>query len=189
MELSKQLETEFEYWETIEYLGGFIWRMNHDAADGRLEMNNAIKKDLHDAEKIVETLVSELFVLFGVVHPKNCPQKNAEGRMPEAPPGMIWYWDWYYKTKTEWNRAEYEKIICSACALCEGVEVFIQGNTIPCTAWDGTLYNLGRPYQCAMVDFGRLWNEERLFAEIKKVGGEEAISKFKMKESELRAIT
>jgi len=191
MELLKQPETELEYWESIESLGGFVWRMNHDASHGRFKMSEEIEKDLCDVNKIIETLVSELFVLFGVVHPKNCPARryNDDGiEMVTAPPGMIWYWDWYYKMKTEWNQAEYEKIICSACALCKGAEAFIRGNTIPCTVWNGMLYKLKRSYQCAMLGSSSLWDEEKLFAEIRKVGGEESINKFKAKEAELKAV-
>lgn len=189
MELLKHPETEIEYWEAIESIGGFVWRMNHDASHGRFEMTEKIEKDISDASQIMEMLVSELFVQFGVVHPKDCPRRNAEGKMPESPAGMSWYWDWYHKMKTEWNRAEYEKIICSACALCKGADAFIQGNTIPCTVWSGTLYQLYKPYQCAMlIDSNGPWKKEKLFTKIKKVGGKEAIDKFKAKEVELRAI-
>ena len=189
MNLAKHPVTEIEYWAIIESLGGFIWRMNHDAADGRFQMTKEAEKDLSDARQVMEALVSELFVQFGVVHPNDCPRKNAEGKMPEAPAGMSWYWDWYHKTKMAWNRAEYEKIICSACALCEGAEAFVRGNAIPCAAWKGTLYQLSMPYQCAMVDSACSWKwkEEQLIAEIRKIGGEEAVLKFKAKETELKA--
>lgn len=35
MELQKQPETEMEYWQAIEMLGGFAWSMNHDLALSR----------------------------------------------------------------------------------------------------------------------------------------------------------
>jgi hypothetical protein len=48
------------------------------------------------------------------------------------------------------------------------------------------LYQLRIPYQCAMLGSGNPWGEEQLLAKIRKVGGEEAIGKFKAKEAELR---
>ena len=95
MELKKWPETELEYWKTIESLGGFIWRMNHDAADGRFEMTSGIERNLMDAQKIMEQLVSGLFVPFGVVHPKDCPKMGYGQELPEPPPGFVWYWVWY----------------------------------------------------------------------------------------------
>ena len=162
MELTKHPKTELEYWATIEFLGGMVWHIEHEAAHGRFEVNEGLEKDLCDARQIMEMLASELFELFGVVHPKDCPRRNSEGEIPEAPTGMVWYWDWYEGMKAGFYKAEYEKLICSACALCEGVEAFISGNTIPCTVWRGMLYQLSRPYLCAMLSSGPQWSKVKL---------------------------
>lgn len=181
-------ETEMGYWELIESIGGYIWHTNHDASHGRIHLTAEDKARLNHLQELNNQLVDELFELFGVVHPKNCPQIRYDGpAIPVAPPGMIWYWDWYGKMKSEFKQAEYEKIICSACALCEGIDIFIQGNWIPCTVYRGIIYTLSRPYQCAMLDDFPSWDETKLFTEIKKIGGEEAISRFKTKEFELKA--
>jgi hypothetical protein len=187
VELKEWPGTELAYWRTIETLGGFIWRLNHDAADGRITMTPGMEKDLQDAQKIQESLVSELFVRFGVIHPKDCPQRKADGEMPSAPLGTMWYWDWYRKMKAESCRDEYEKIICSACPLSEGVEAFIATNTIPCTAWRGSLYNLPQPSVCAMLHMGPQWSRRKLIANIRAKGGAEAVPRFKAKEAELKA--
>ncbi|MFA6042309.1 MAG: hypothetical protein WCV85_04400 [Patescibacteria group bacterium] len=37
MKLEKQPETELEYWQAIESLGGFSWHTRHDMSHGRIE--------------------------------------------------------------------------------------------------------------------------------------------------------
>ena len=38
--------SEIFLWLAIEELGGFLWRMNHDLADGRIDSTPGIEKDL-----------------------------------------------------------------------------------------------------------------------------------------------
>ena len=111
--------------------------------------------------------------------------------MPSAPLGMMWYWDWYNKMKAESYRDEYEKLVCSACPLSEGVETFISSNYIPCTAWNGCLNHLPQPFACAMLYRGSQdsWSRRKLLAHIKAKGGAEAVQKFEAKEAELKAAT
>ncbi len=41
----------------INSLGYFIWRMNHDAADGRITITPAMEKDLQNAQLSIEFAV------------------------------------------------------------------------------------------------------------------------------------
>ena len=76
MELEKYPQKEEECWAAIEALGGFIWSINHDAADGRIEMTEGVKKELADAQRISEKLISEISERFGVIPPKDCPPQR-----------------------------------------------------------------------------------------------------------------
>ncbi len=185
MKLTKQPETEMEYWMTIESIGGFIWRMNHDMGDGRIESTPEIEQNLSDAGKIQERLVSEISQ-FGVIAPKDCPRTKIGEEQPKAPKGKTWYWDWYHKMKNKFHAAEYEKIICSACPLCEGVERFTSLNCIPCKPWRGMLYQLREPFSCAIISHSGDWNREELLDEIRKEGGDDAVVKFEAKEIMLK---
>ncbi|KKQ45755.1 MAG: hypothetical protein US63_C0011G0023 [Candidatus Moranbacteria bacterium GW2011_GWC2_37_8] len=184
MELKKWPETEMEYWTSIEGLGGFVWRMNHDLADGRIEESKGMNKDLKDAQEIMEKLVSEIFIKFSVVAPQNCPRKEFDKEMPKAPEGQIWYRDWCNKMKKEAYAGAYAKIICSACPLSEGLEKYISLGQVPCGVFSGYIYELRKPYECAMLSSH--WTREKLLAEIQKEGGDDAVSAFEKKEKELK---
>jgi hypothetical protein len=91
--LKKHPETEIEYWSAIEALGGFIWRMNHDLADGRIkDSTGGIDRDITEARKVSAQLVEELWEKFGVVAPKNCPQLTLEQRMAGQVPPRTSFW-------------------------------------------------------------------------------------------------
>lgn len=189
MELKKQPETELEYWETIEGLGGFIWRMNHDLSDGRIEdPTGGIDKDISDARTISDRLVRELGEKFGVIHPSDCPKMEIGQELPPAPEGKIYYWDWYKNMKAEVYKADYEKLICSACPFSEGVERMMSlGGVIPCSVFSGMIYRLLAPYACAMVR-DDLWSTDRLYSEIQSQHGDDALTIFKTKEEELKSM-
>lgn len=133
MEPEKWPETELEYFMTIEALGGFIWRTEHDLADGRiLDPDNKISEEIQKERGLSEKLVGELTEKFNVVHPKDSQTGFGKPPLP-APAGKIYYWDWYRKMKDEWLTAEFEKTICSACPYCEGLGKFIaSGGTVYC---------------------------------------------------------
>jgi len=189
MELTKQPETEMEYWDTIESLGGFAWQMNHDLADGRItDPKGGIAKDIVDARKISDRLVTELGEKFGVIHPKDCPRVESGQEKPPAPEGKIYYWDWYHKMKTESYQREYEGIICSACPFSEGVERMIAtSGRIPCRLFQGSMSRLRAPHVCGMISWGGL-TEEQLFLQIRTEKGEDALVAFKAKMEKLLSV-
>jgi len=61
--------SEVYLWLTIEGLGGFVWRMNHDLADGRIDSTPGIEKDLIDMRENIEYAVGQL-TRFGIEDPK-----------------------------------------------------------------------------------------------------------------------
>jgi len=186
MEFAKQPETEVEYWEAIEALGGYIWRTKHDLADGRMTSNDEIEKSLQSAGQLSERLVAEIGEKFGIIHPKDCPKFEFGQTPPLAPEEKTYYWDWYKRMKQEVYRKEYEGLICSACPLSTGLEHMVAlGGVIPCGVWKGTIYRLRIPYQCAMIDNGD-WSEKKLHEEIGKEVTQSALAQFKNKEKELR---
>lgn len=79
----------------------------------------------------------------------------------------------------------YEKIICSACPFSTGVKNM--AGTIPCGKINGMIYRLQPPYKCGMLEFGQ-WTEEELYKEIRKKGGEAAITRFKIKQAGIKAL-
>lgn len=189
MELQKQPETEMEYWEAIEGLGGFAWRMNHDLADERIrDPSGGIDLDIQDARQISARLVSELGKKFGVIPPQDCPKIELGQKPPKAPKGKIYYWDWYNKMKNRAYSIDYEKIICSACPFSKGVKKMISlGGQIPCGAFRGFLYRLDAPYRCGMLGIDD-WSEEKFQQGIIRKGGEAALVRFRIREAGLKAL-
>jgi len=188
MELTKQPETELEYWVAIEELGGFVWRMNHDLGDGRIEdPTGKIDQAIASAREISERLVTELS-RFGVIHPKDCPEVPLGQKPPPAPEGKIYHWDWYKKMKTESYQRAYDGIICSACPFSKGVEHMIAlGGVIPCSVFHGMLYRLRAPHACGMID-GRFnfWTEAMLSKRIRhRKNGKAILAAFRAKRAEL----
>jgi hypothetical protein len=186
VELVKQPETEVEYWEAIEALGGYIWSTNHSLCHGRMEPSVEIEKFLQSAGEMSERLVVEIGEKFGVIHPKDCPRVEVDQTPPPAPEGKTYYWDWYKRMKQDVYRKEYEDLICSACPLSDGLERMVAlGGIIPCGVFRGTIYRLRAPYQCAMTEH-EIWSEQKLHEEIAKKAGETALSQFQKKERELK---
>jgi len=187
MELIKQPQTELDYWEIIEFLGGFIWRLNHDLAAGRIDdPKGKIAQDIKVDARQLQKRLNEASEKFGIILPENCPRVEPGKEAPPAPEGKIYYWDWYYKMKDIAYRADYEKIICSACPFSEGVEIMKIG-VIPCGIFRGTVYGLNAPYACAMLTSLDVWTEEKLCCEIFNQHGMEALKKFTTKLKELKA--
>ncbi|MDD4412225.1 MAG: hypothetical protein PHR00_01105 [Patescibacteria group bacterium] len=174
------------YWLAIESLGGFVWSTKHDLGHGRIEKTASLEKELTEAQEILGKLASELS-RFGIILPEECPQVKSGEEKPTAPAGKMWYWDWYNKMKTEYYTAEYEKIVCSACPLSEGVEEFISANHIPCSVFPGIIYHLAKPFFCTMV-YTKTWDKKNLLKEIEKIGGVEAVISFEKKEAELEIV-
>jgi hypothetical protein len=184
--IKKEPQTEMEYWEAIESLGGVSFSICHDLADSRIkDPNGDLAKTAKEASELSERLVSEL-KKFGVIHPKDCPKTKTGEKKPRPPKGKKYYWDWYEKMSKAYYKAENEKIICSACPF--GPKLHERGASshhISCDVFSGIIYKLCIPFECAMVS-SDMWGRQRLFQEISKRGGEAALIKFKIKEAGLK---
>jgi len=187
MKLKKQPETEVEYWEAIEELGGYIWSTNHELCHGRIEDEDGkIAKSIEEATQISERLVTELGEKFGVIHPRDCPRVEPGQPIPPPPDGKVYYRDWYKRMKEACYRQDYEGIICSACPFSEGLQRMIElGNVIPCGIFSGMIYRLHAPYECGMLGVDG-WSIEKLYAEIIGRSGQDGLAQFQKKEKELR---
>ena len=51
--------SEIFLWFYIENMGGFLWRMNHDLADGRIESTPGIEKDTGSQGKNIFQLFTQ----------------------------------------------------------------------------------------------------------------------------------
>jgi hypothetical protein len=69
--------SEIYLWLFIEATGGFLWRMNHDLADGRIDSTPGIEKDLVMMQENIEYAASQL-ERFGIPGPSDDK-----------------YWEWY----------------------------------------------------------------------------------------------
>jgi hypothetical protein len=187
MELKRHPETELEYWAIIEELGGFIFYLNHDLADGRIQSTPEMEKDIVDARKISKQLVGELRAKFGVVAPEDCPKREYGKKMPDPPSGLKWYWVWYEEMKEKAHKESYNGMICSACPLSEGVEKYISLGNVPCGVWSGMIYQLVQPFLCAMAR-SRIWTEKQLLEKIFEKGGQDAVTAFNNKRRELIGV-
>ena len=129
MELKKHPETQEEYWEAIEGLGGMVWRMGHDLGDGRIEETKGIQKDIDDMNAMLVQLVAEIEEKFNVIPQEKTPKKeNPEDKLPRAPEGSIYYWDWYHKMKLQILENDYKALICSACPFAMSLDNFMLYN-------------------------------------------------------------
>jgi hypothetical protein len=191
LKLKKWPETELEYYEIIEGLGGFIWSMNHDLGDGRIEdPEGKIDADIEEARQLSDQLVSELDDKFGVIHPRDCPEREIGEKPPPPPDGKTYYWDWYNRMQRISYEKEYEGLICSACPFSLGVEKMLTTRTIPCSQFSGSLYRLRPPHCCGMLESAcGHWTETFLYDRIFSEHGNDALETFKAKEKELEAAS
>ena len=187
VKLKKQPETEMEYWEAIEGLGGYIWSSRHGLGNGCIvDESGEVTRSIVEAQAILEGLVGELDGKFGVIHPKDCPRDSGAPDVPPPPPeGKTYYWPWYKRMKAAFYQKEYEATICSACPLSEGIEQMIaMGGDVPCGVFSGMMRRLTRPFVCGMLHGGG-WSREKLECKIVEKGGGGALATFKAKEREL----
>lgn len=79
---------------TISSLGAFMWKMQHDLADGRIEESELVAKDLILAQEKIEFAVDQI-KRFGVEKPKD------NGRA--TPEYWAWFrwWDQYAKSLSD----------------------------------------------------------------------------------------
>lgn len=179
-------DTELNIWKIIESLGGISWRMNHDAADGRISFSSKDEEFISNCRCVQEGLIEILKTKYNVIPPQECPIVDFGQTRPTAPKGKVYYWDWCGSMVKEHYTSEYEKIICSACALHENDGVEKMRSHVPCDVYPGIIYQLDHPWECAMLQLGHstrgvFWTEEKLFEEIKKKGGEASLKRFKQK--------
>ncbi len=92
-ELKKTLDecSEIFLWAAIEQLGGFLWRMNHDMADGRIQSTPDIEADMIMMGENQEYAIDQL-ARFGVPDPR-------EGKRKE-------YMEWYKIWKDYWETVD-----------------------------------------------------------------------------------
>lgn len=192
IELKNQPQTEEEYWRVIEDLGAFQFGTNHGLAHESIkDPDGKIRESLESAHTLQQTLAREISEKFGVILPQDYPNKESRDGQPPAPEGKTYYWDWYEAQKRLALTAGYDKIICSACPLSEGLEAYIRagGERIPCKPFTGTMYKLVFPYSCGMVSpSAGDWTRSDLMENIIKEGGLVAANEFIAKEEKLRNI-
>ena len=122
----REPETEEDYWEIIEGLGGLGWRMNHDLADGR-PWTAGTEGSVTSIHSQLESIVLVACLKFGIIHP----------HQPElTPEGTREYWEWYGGTKAKIFGNEYDRSVCSSCAMSEGKERY-DGGGVPCKLVNG----------------------------------------------------
>ncbi len=187
MKLDKEPVTEMEYWQAIKALVDFGWSTSHALADDRIKSTPEAEQDLVNANTIQARLVAEACAKFNVVHPKDVPPLDERGRSP-APEGKIYYGDWYRVKQRQWLSEEYNKQICSACPLSQGLDRFITTNgEIPCSVYPKSMSRLYSEERCGMLDMGG-WDRYRLETAIVGRAGTSALNTFKAKETYLRFL-
>ena len=100
--------TELKCWQYIDALGGHIFKMEHDYADG-LDKNPELEEAIEDTKHACEILIDTVCEKYQIIPIKDYP-KVAEGPprlgeagqpLPAAPEGKTYYWDWYKKIEAE----------------------------------------------------------------------------------------
>ncbi len=147
-------ETEDEFWNYIEALGGITWQIEHDHADGRPSFAGDIS-GVAKLRKQQEDLVAEACERFNIIHPHNPPDAIPEGATP--------YWDWYKGMKTNILGEEYDQIVCSSCAFVESKAQHISrgGGHVPCSIFPGRMgLNVrGASFRCEYVGHNQSWDD------------------------------
>lgn len=184
MELTKEPVTELEHWEIIEGLGGFIWNMEHDIFNKRIEPTELLLQEIKEAREIQQRIVNQACEKFNVVFP---PQTPFGKKAPPPPEGKTYYWPWYYKMKDISLRGQYEQMICSSCVFSRGVEEFLAMSRIPCSLCPG-LIRLARDTDCYFVSFGKK-TEEEMRERIRAEHGAEALRAYDEKKAKLMAAS
>jgi hypothetical protein len=118
MKLIKWPSTEMEYYNTMEGLGGFIFRMSHEISRGHIkDSNNKVKKDIKDANKIQSKISKEIAEKFGVVFPEGRAPLQSVDDLPVLSESKEYYINWYFRMKKEEAEGWFKKTICFACPL------------------------------------------------------------------------
>ena len=168
-----QPETESEYWEMIEGLGGLSYNTARGIRRGHIEETVEIREAMAKWGSLQLKYAEEIAQKFGVIMEGQPPRSEAD--TTPAPEGKKWYWCWFDEMKRKAYSADYEKLICSACPLSEGLdEMIVLGGSIPCSAFTGSMYRLSRPWVCGMIHCDG-WTEEKLLSEIRAKTGDDGV--------------
>jgi hypothetical protein len=181
-----KLPTELYLWEAITNLVNIINNLKADLTKIQIKDSEAkLKLDIKEAQELLNTLTDQVCQRFNVIHPDNCPKIEPGQKLPPPPEGKTWFWDWSERMKDIFCEMHYEKLICSACPFCLGLEEMKKRNGVhPCALFPGTLLNTELPYLCGLIAYGD-WDERQLFQQISIQHGEEALQKFLAKLDEL----
>jgi len=93
------IQDEHTTWARIEELGGTIWFLEHEMADGRLDSSPEIISKLSEMRDEINAAVSDACDRFHIIHPRDYPERGSNGELPPAPDGYEYYWDWYNRMK------------------------------------------------------------------------------------------
>lgn len=187
------LESEMDIYKIIDELGGITWRINHDAADERINLTGNDISFIALSGRLSYFLTQKLKEKYNVIPLDECPHRLREigdrTSVPLAPNGCVYYWDWYEAMQNEYYRNEFESLICSACPLHEKNPIEKLRTHIPCDVYPGSLNQLTDPWDCGMTTTvwkSQIWTYEQLYKNIKVTGGEDAVKRFKMKLLQLK---
>lgn len=86
--------TELELYFTINSIGGMIWRMNHDASHGRINMTEEMRKDLLEAQYSIEFAVLQTRK-FGIEIPE--PKENEHVERTDSYNKWFSWWNDYIR--------------------------------------------------------------------------------------------
>lgn len=186
MELTKQPQTELEFWMAIEGLGGFRHSMEHGLAHDRIEdTGGGVAKDVVDAATLSRQLIEKVCERFGVFDARLVPDYDPK-KPPSTPEGKEAYWDWYRRMKTLYYEQVYQEIICSACPFSEGMEKMRDLGIVPCRVVQGTIYNLLHPSECGMTMGESPWSRDELYRQVLQEAGADGLRAFVLKEMALK---
>ncbi len=190
------VRSEMELFIVIDGYGGLIHSTARGVSKGHIDEESG-DKDINSSQAIIDDAMNELVQNYGIILPPEGPNSGfrySEKPIPEPPEGKEWYWVWYFKMKKEFLQGEYDKHICSACALSSG-DLNQFNTSIPCSVFRGIMNRLVVKSHCGMLPLGtgslprdHEWSKEQLLENIKGKGGEDAVTKFLNKEKELKAV-
>jgi len=99
-------ETEEEYFEYIESLGGMIWRIHHDLADKRPWVPPEAGADAIKLQQVIARVAKDACEQFGIEYASADAMRS---NLPLPEKKHIFYWDWYKQQKAAWEKRERAK--------------------------------------------------------------------------------
>ena len=162
-------QTEEEYWEVINLLGGLMFSIGHSH-----DRDPGAMKGYVEVRDRLEELVSEASKKFNFVNPYD---QSGETSPIEA----ISYQKWFNGMQEKIFSAEHDGILCSSCP--NGKEY--DGVSVPCEIFGGFLkHDPKSASRCQYVDYNRRMNVGAfpsshfdLISELRRQHGDEAVRK------------